>query len=303
MDTVAPPIERPDAATSAADASAIDTSAGDATAGAAPPGSQRRLYFVADTPDGPLRLTVDVDAAAIGADGAPPCAAVAAIALDRCDALLAALDRWLNRDLDWRWQPGAAPAVAAGTARCMTPAGAARLHLPWPLLRAAGTPDAPLAGQLDWDAAPAVLAISRPPLTDADLALLEPGGAVILPESLAAGWHGRLRAADEPADAGVAVALAGPGSPAPPSTAAATDAAGAAAAADACHEVRLALPGPLAVPVLAGWPAGMRPAPDLTAAAALWRDARDGEPARQLAAGTLLPWGDGWILTIASLAE
>src|SRR5262245_26767124 len=81
-----------------------------------PPGAGRGLpltRFDALTRSGAISLQVE---------GAPAThAAEAALVLDRCDALLDALDAWLHTALDWRWvrTSDAAPsAVPCATARC-----------------------------------------------------------------------------------------------------------------------------------------------------------------------------------------
>ena len=173
-------------------------------------------WFEAAAPGGSVRLY---------ASGTARHAADAAVALTRCEALLDALDEWLGIALDWRWI--AAPASVTSTASHArahwrpddAPKGkkehGCRLELPWSLLRAVPAPDEPLARQLQWADVPVVLAIAHLAIEREEIALLEPGGAVILPASMQPNWHGTLRAVDESSSStsGVPVALASPWSP------------------------------------------------------------------------------------------
>jgi len=156
--------------------------------------------------------------------------------------------------------------------------------------------------------------LSCPRLPAADLALLEPGGALLLPESFDAGapWRGRLRAAGERAGAGVPVALDAPlaprllagGESAPPAgTAGVADAAdtpGASGPGPTC-EVLLDLPHGLDASLLAGWQAGAVLA-QAGSGASLWLHA-PGQPTLCAARGRLMPWGGGWALAIEALGE
>jgi hypothetical protein len=229
-------------------------------------------------------------------------AADAAIALADCDPLLAALDAWCGAPLDWRWtasSPERRSAAEAASA-CWVPAGggaappAVVLEIDWTLLRNLPAPPAELAETLRWAHIPAVLAISQRLGAD-ELTLLEPGGAVLLPDSQSAPWRGLLRAAIEPAypGAGVPVELRWPQGvrgipperhgPAPASTA-------------STHEVQMPMAGVLSCDRLAGWVDGdIGP---VGPAAALWSCAALGMPAHCLAQGELMPWGDGWALAI-----
>ncbi|HTT11050.1 MAG TPA: hypothetical protein VMG60_09195 [Burkholderiaceae bacterium] len=261
-------------------------------------------WFEAAAPGGPLRLY---------ASGTARHAADAAVALARCEPLLDALDDWSGTALDWRWI--AAPAAvtsAASHARAhwtpeTNPTGkrevGCRLELPWALLRSLPAPDQTLARQLHWADVPVTLAVARLWIEPDELGLLERGGAVVLPESMQAGWQGVLRALDEPATPGhgVPVTLASPWAPrrvrvAPPAPARAA----AVGAGTAC-EVRLAIPHAVASDRLSGWFEGDVGAVGVRAG--LWRCASEREPAVCLAAGELMPWGDGWALAIEDLYE
>src|SRR5262249_48744 len=144
----------------------------------------------------------------------------AALALERCEALLEALEAWTGVALDWRWNPtpprrpsGSHAAVTWEPAPAPDAAGEAHalvalLSLPWGLLRALDAPDAALAAVLRWSSVPAVLAVAHFHLDPAEAALLEPGGAVVLPDSLQSPWTGRLRSADEAAVAGLGALVA-----------------------------------------------------------------------------------------------
>jgi hypothetical protein len=242
-------------------------------------------------------------------DGAPAAhAAAAALLLDRCDSLLDALDAWLHVALDWRWieatsaDEAARPcATAQGTIEGDDPVAAAqswRLEVPWALLRSLGAPPEALAQRLQWGTVPAVLVISQPAIDEAELRLLERGGAIVLPESMRSPWHGLLHAPEESAGHGLVVELP---------TADSVRLAGApAAAGDLAEptgrrfcEVRMTTTAPLPAEQLAGWAEGSTV--DLAPRASLWRCAGPSGPERYLAGGRLLPWGDGWAMLIESV--
>jgi len=253
-----------------------------------------RTRFTATTRGGTVTLQLDGVAAAHAAE--------AALLLDRCDALLDALDAWLHVALDWRWaiaEPTTVSScVLAHTKTAGDDAGSlpCRLELPWPLLRALAAPPPALAHGLHWGAVPAVLVVSRPSIDEAELRLLERGGAVLLPESMRAPWQARLRAADEIGGDGLAVELSGLDSP---RLVKASAPAVAAADQRPWCEVRMTTTGPLTPAQLAGWADG---APlELAPRASLWRCAGPTEPERYLAGGRLLPWGDGWAMLIESI--
>ena len=258
-------------------------------------------WFEAKTPAGSLRLY---------ASGTPRHACDAAVALARCETLLDALDAWLGIALDWRWI--AAPASVTSTASHArahwrseeAPKGkkdqGCRLELPWAMLRALPAPDDSLAHQLQWADVPVVLAIAHLAIERNEIALLEPGGAVILPASMQAQWHGVLRAVDETSGSasGVPVALTSPWSPRRVKSAPAEARTASAADRVAC-EVRLAIPHAMASDRLAGWFEGELG--EVSPRAGLWRCATEREPATCLATGELMPWGDGWALAIRDL--
>lgn len=245
-------------------------------------------WFETPTPHGVLRLCAHVNVASAS------CAAEAAVALESCAELLAALDGWLGTDLAWRW-----PArMAQGLHGPSWPDPACQLLAPWALWRALPAPPPLLAQGLRWPEVNAVLALGRLPLDAQDLAALEPGGAVLLPPTPAAPGApptARLRAADEPAGAGLLlrwspgalpVALRGAASTLPPEPA---------VPGGAWCEVRLghehSLPGRL----LAGW--AELPVPVADDGAGLWADGDC------LALGQLVPWGDGSALLLDALCE
>lgn len=253
------------------------------------------VCFEAATPQGALVLRV-------AANAAPPRhAADAAILLHGCEPLLTALDDWADAPLAWRWVLAPAAAVRAGAD---WHGGRARLECPWRWLRARPAPeeDAGLA----WAALPASLVAARLRLSAEEIDALEPGGALIVPQSLLPSWHGVLRAADETETIGPVVALAGVAEtlPAAPRLAPGFDAAAALAAwgdAGELVELRLDLPGAIAADRLAGWRDGpIGPAGPL---AQLWRCEAGRTPARRIACGRLMPWGDGWALAIESLVD
>jgi len=262
-------------------------------------------WFEAQTGGGSMRLY---------ASGSARHAADAAVALGRCDALLDALEAWTGTPLEWRWiaAPASVTATASHARAHWRPEEGAksgkkelacRLELPWGLLRALPAPDATLARQLRWLEVPVVLAIAQLHIGEDELALLEPLGAVVLPESMQRSWHGSLRTLDEPAQpgAGVPVALASPWSPRRIKADSRVSVAAAAAGDRIRCEVRLGIAHAVPGDRLAGWYEG--DLGEVTARAGLWRCATEREPARCLATGELMPWGDGWALALQELYE
>jgi len=273
---------------------------------ACPRSSESGTWFEAPTAFGNVRLCVQPDGPAAQH------AAEAAIGLRRVEPLLAALDDWTGAGLAWRWTP-LAPQVVPGLAlarwRGDSTTPAARVFWPWALLRSLRAPSSELAAQLDWPMVAAVLVLARLQIGLDELELLEPGGAVLVPQSMQPCWEGTLRAADEPpgASGGVAVDWSTPWRP----RLAGRDAPGSAcvAAVDATHaacELRLDLPLGVSAQRLSGWRRdgdageivclnehGLR--------AALWRAADPGDAEQRLASGRLMPWGDGWALALESL--
>ena len=269
----------------------------------APGWSALGTWFEAQTPHGPLQLYLGE------AEGPAAHAAEAALALRRAAPLLELLDDWLGDDHpDWRWHGGPTTRLAAATVRLPWRNSCHQLITPWRWLRALPPPPESLAARIQWPAMLAVLAVARLRLSADEVQQLEPGGAVLLPPSLRAGWTGQLRAAteldewNEAAAAGVALALDDPaqprvlrGVPPPPQ---------AAGSGGRPCEVRLHLQHALPADHLAGWHDQALQgaiAPDL--AASLWQATAAREPARCLAHGRLLPWGDGWALLIDGVGE
>jgi hypothetical protein len=302
-----------------------------ASATAAPACMPRGGVFEVAVPAGPLRLRIDTPALRHALD--------AAIALQRCEPLLLALEAWLRQPLDWRWtEIPQAPAPRGSQVRLpwrldagapgpgdTTPQGS--LELPWALLRALPAPDAALAALLQAPLLPAQLLLSRPPLQAEEMQSLEPGGALLLPESFSGPWQGWLSAAGE--DGGVPVRLESPLAPrlastdgsvaytvrpepvegpaAQPGDRASTSS----ARTDSFHcggnhfpscEVRLELPRALPLACLAGWQAGAM-IEGAGPGASLWLRAHERAPALCLARGRLMPWGGGWALAIEALGE
>jgi hypothetical protein len=256
--------------------------------------------------------------AAAGADtlrlyagGAPRHAADAAVALARCDGLLDGLDAWLGAALDWHWIAAPASVTANAThARVHWRAADAgrkdvpcRVEIPWSLLRTLPAPDPVFAAELRWPEVPVVLALAQVAIGRTELADLEAGGAVVLPESMQPRWQGALRSLDEPCTpgAGVPVSLASPWAPRRVPLSARAEALNEARGDRVLCEVRMASPNVVAGDRLAGWYEG-----DVGAVggqAGLWRCAVDREPAVCLAIGELMPWGDGWALAIQQVSE
>ena len=254
-------------------------------------------WFEAPTAHGPLQLYLGEP------QGPATHACGAALALQRASQLLDALDDWLGDAApDWRWQPHAPTQRGPTMLRLPWRDSCHQLIAPWRWLRAWPPPPAALAARLQWPAIDAVLAIAQLALQADELQQLEPGGAVLLPASMRPGWTGQWRTRAEPETAGLAVALDDltqprvlPGTP-PPNEA--TPGGG-----RAC-EVRLHQVHAVRADHLAGWRADSLQdvlSPDL--AASLWQHAAAREPARCLAHGRLLPWGDGWALLVDGLGE
>ncbi|NRF67248.1 hypothetical protein HLB44_09660 [Aquincola sp. S2] len=253
-------------------------------------------WFEATTPHGPLRLYLGE------AVGPAPHAAAAALALQRGEPMVAALDDWLRDPPAWRWRPEPAP-ISSTDVRLPWRDSCHQLIGTWPWLRSLQPPPDQLATRLQWPAVEAVLSAARLHLSADDLDQIEPGGAVLLPPSMKPDWTGRLRCAAEPSDAGVKVDLRDPSSPRvlagpmpPPEPA--NPAAG-----RPC-EVRLQLAHAIPADRLAGWHQ-----PSLADAilsdlpATLWQLPAAREPARCLAHGRLIPWGDGWALALQGLGD
>lgn len=270
----------------------------------APGWSALGTWFEAATSHGPLQLYLGES------DGPAPHASGAALALHRAAPVLDLLDAWLaDAAPDWRWHEGPTTCLSAATVRLPWRHTCHQLIAPWRWLRAQPAPPEALTARIQWPAMHAVLAIDRLRLSADELQQLEPGGAVLLPESMRPGWTGQLRATTElderdegAADAGLAVALDDPAQPRvlpgepPPIKIAAPGG-------RPC-EVRLHLRHTLPADRLTGWrPDSLQAAiaPDL--AASLWQATAAREPARCLAHGRLLPWGDGWALLIDGLGE
>lgn len=165
---------------------------------------------------GPLRLRIDTPALRHALD--------AAIALQRCEPLLLALEAWLRQPLDWGWtEIPRAPAPRGSQVRVSWrldagPDGSApqgSIELPWALLRTLPAPDAALAALLQAPLVPAQLLLSRPRLQAEELRQIEAGGALLLPESFQPAWQGLLRADGEDGDGalGVPVRLESPLAP------------------------------------------------------------------------------------------
>jgi hypothetical protein len=263
-------------------------------------------WFEAATPAGPVRLCTT---------GAARHAADAAIVLDRCEDLLDSLDNWMGSALAWRWigAPAAPLATPTHTYAEWRAAGGTRqtpqclLEWPWALLRSLPAPTGALTQQLHWPVVPTVLVVAQLRIEDSELAGLEPGGAVLLAQSVRPQWQGLLRAAYEPARCGVGVpvdlgslwaprVIAGSA----PSSAHAALAAFDSTAQRHC-EVRLATQDGVGADCLTGW--AEFALGEVGPLACLWRCAGDGETARHLATGRLMPWGDGWALALQAVGE
>ncbi|HET9645889.1 MAG TPA: hypothetical protein VFP68_21615 [Burkholderiaceae bacterium] len=243
----------------------------------------------------------------------------AALALQRCDELLESLQRWTGFGLDWHWCPRAAARLPATTHAgvrwalqpdsdaTLPPCGVApplqgRLDIPWQLLRELPAPDEDLAPCLEWTHVPVVLAVSEFSLSGEELSQLEPGGAVVLAESLSPVWQGRLRAAEESscAGAGVPVSLSLP-SACRLAGRASHDIGGRLDERIPC-EVRLAMPSTLPGDRLAGWSEGDL-LPEPSSRASMWCLPPGTSDAMCIAVGRLMPWADGWALAVESVRD
>lgn len=239
-------------------------------------------------------------------------AAGAAILLQGAQPLLAPMDEWHGAELAWRWveapvAPGAPGTHASARWRGEAPQQQCLVSWPWAFLRSMPPPPPALASQLDWPLVDAILVLAELQVDPAELALLEPGGAVLVPQALQPPWHGSLRGADEAPQASVAVDLSVPWRPRlgardarPPVASLAADPARA-----AC-ELRLDLPLGVNAQRLAGWrregDAGeIVQLPEAGLRAALWRRGAAGQGAQALASGRLMPWGDAWALAVETV--
>ncbi len=274
-------------------------------------------WFEAPTRFGRLRLRT--------ASGVARHAAEAALALDRCEPLLASLDAWTGLDLAWCWSTARSGRLATGSGACAvwrsdagagpgpSPSGgsAGLIVWPWGLLRALPAPAQALAQQLQWSAVPVLLSIAQLRISIDELRQLEPGGAVLLPPSLRPAWLGMLRSAGESTYAGFGVPVSLESLFKPrlvkiraraDATAAIADPSSAAGDGDMqLCEVRLATHHAVAGDQLTGWfdtelgEAGPQ--------ASLWRCATPSEAAFCMAIGRLMPWGHGWALALEALCE
>ena len=274
------------------------------------------VRYEAGVAPGALRLRVR-------APSATCTATIAAIALDECDELLRAIDGWLQAELDWRWEQDGVPgelrerpvstlALAEadcgddGTSRSVLPS--CRLEVPWTVLRRAGAPPPPLASRLRWHETAALLTLSTMDLDDAELSAIEPGGAVVLAESMRPQWTGLLHLPDEPPEQGMPVAVGAsthasrrPSGAAPPMPALPPPALPLADPQNLCR-VRSALPIPLGAALFAGWQElddAIGNVADRPVELWLEQTAAPGPIApTRLASGRLIPWGNGLAMLV-----
>jgi hypothetical protein len=273
---------------------------------AAPAGEvPARTWFEAPGGSGLLRLSVP---------GTARHAADAAVALYRCSELLDALEQWSMTALAWRWiTPPMRTTLRShvvATWQTSDPSAAAepvpeaawRLELPWTMVRALPAPTGALAQRMRWSEVPVVLAAAQMHLTADELQHLEPGGAVILPESVRPPWRGLLRAFDEPAHPGCGMPVAlHPTLAAERIAGRSGEALHPAEGGGAWCEVRFDRPRTLCGDRLAAWYQGDLGQPGT--GASLWCCASEFEAARPLASGQLMPWGDGWALALEAICE
>ena len=265
-------------------------------------------WYEAASPHGTLKLALTGEGTSVRH------AADAAIALHACEPLLAGFDGWSDEPVDWVWRGPAAPAgrpgadPAAARSWLVWRGGRAMVSCPLAWLRARPAPGA-WADELELPAVAAVIVGGRMRVPAPALAELEVGGAIVVEPSFRSRWHGLLRAFGEDALddlAGTVVALGGVdgASPSQPWYLPGADPAAALQPSgdpeDPLCELRLALPAPVAAEGLAGWRHG---AVGPAGAASLWQCAAPRRPARRLAGGHLMPWGDGWALSIEAVGD
>jgi hypothetical protein len=258
------------------------------TVGSAPQPASA-LLFDAEVGAGRLRLCLA---------GSARHAVDAALALDDCEELLAALDTWCGSPLDWRWQPVCAAPPTDAQIALRWRGGFVRLLCSWQWLRALTPPPAALAERLHWPPVPVVVCAGLLRASAAELQQLEPGGAVVVPAAMSTPWAGALRGVDEAPQAGIALQIDKPAAPRLMPRRAAPAAAG---NGDVLCEVRLAAAPVLMGEHLAGWREGALDLREFDQRASLWRCAGAGAPAQRLAAGRLLPWGDGHVLLLETV--
>ena len=249
-------------------------------------------------------LALGFDAAA---DGQPLCLIVpgtarhavdAALALHRCEELLAALEGWCGSAPAWRWEPVAAAPSTDARLALQSHDGFIHLLCTWAWLRTLPPPPPALAERLHWPAVPVVVGAGLLRLAASELQQLEPRGAVVMPASMCAPWTGALRAIDETAEGGIALDLGMPATPRLLPRPADLIAFG---GGDVLCEVRLDAPATLPGAQLAGWAEAELDLRPFDSRASLWRCASAEAPALLLASGRLLPWGDGQVLRLETV--
>ena len=252
--------------------------------------------YQAETGAGTARLTV------LGSEPARH-AVDAAIVLGRVGVLLDEIEAWLGDALSWRWIPNASEMLPMPASLPVPlqwsdePGGPIQyyIELPWGLLRHLPAPPDTLQAGLVWPEVPVVLSLAQFDITPEELARLELGGAVVLPDSLEPHWRGVLRAADP--DAAVAIPLE---ASSPISMQVITS-----------HESReipcsgyeICLVNPTSSPIgqLLGWSKLSLELRDYRAS--LRRRSNGAELACCLALGQLIPWGVGYALAIDAVCD
>lgn len=208
----------------------------------------------------------------------------AAVALRDDAAWIGALEDWLAPEDGLDWRPADAPAYSLayrsqGDWVHATVAGqgrAPRLALPWSLLRRLPAPPEVLG--LRWPCLDAELLLTRQSLPPESLAGIAIGSVLLMEASFAGSWPISLRRLGD------------------------VDGHGDRDADVDMLEVRMTLPDPLPVPVLAGWVVHARhdTPPQLDAPLRLHRC---GASDALLAEGHPLPWGRGQAMRITRLPD
>jgi hypothetical protein len=230
-------------------------------------------------------------------------AAAAAILLHGVEALLSPLDDWSGAELDWRWVDAPAPDGQGVHASARWHGGSTAhecvVSWPWTALRSLPPPPADLAARLEWPMVDAVLVLAELQIDRAELELLEPGGAVLVPQSLQPPWQGLLRGAEAAPQASVAVDLSIPWRPRL-ATAPALPGAVVADPARAACELRLDLPLGVSAQRLAGWRREGDAGEIVRLDEGVLR-ATLCQGGRTMAGGRMMPWGDGWALAVETV--
>ncbi len=161
--------------------------------------------FHAETPLGSVAFGICTNDDGTAQAVTDPCLR-AALRLGRAEALIRQLEDWLGVPLDL--EPGAMPPPRDDHLRVTwTPPGSdtgaavkkAVMHLPLDALAHLAAPPAALAAAMRWAALPCEVMVSNALVPHRQLALLEPGGLMLVPASFEPFWRCQARLCAHPA--------------------------------------------------------------------------------------------------------